>query len=154
MGGASLRGIRVLLIGSLALNLLFGGMLLGAFLRPDGPVMAPPPRPAAEAPLAALARALPPAERRAILGEARDRRGDRGRDQRETAASELAALLRADPFDPAAVSALIEEQARSVRESEAALRAALVERLGTMTPAERLALAERVEAEARRGGRR
>jgi uncharacterized membrane protein len=143
------RGLRILLVVSLALNLLVAGLVIGRLLdgRPDGG------RPmAVDLPLGPFARALSPEDRRMIgrdlLGDPALR--DMRRSVREADLAALAAVLRAEPFDSAAAAAVISGQSQKMRALEQAVEEALLARFAVMTPAERGALADRLMGEARR----
>lgn len=143
------RGLRVLLVVSLALNLAVAGLVVGRLVHghPGGG------RPmAVDLPLGPFARALSPEDRRAI---GRDLLGDPAlRDMRqslrEADIAALAEALRAEPFDSAAAAAVIARQSAKLRALEQAVEEALLSRFATMSAAERAALADRLVAETRR----
>ena len=60
-------------------------------------------------------------------------------------------LLRADPFDPDALRARMQEQNDFIARRQTLSRDLLVTRLSEMTPAERSAFADRLETTLRRG---
>ena len=66
-------------------------------------------------------------------------------------AAQLAAALRADPWDAAAVEALLLRQGARAEERFALGRRLFLERLGQMTPEARGALADRIERMLDRG---
>lgn len=140
------RSLRWLLILSLGLNLLVAGVVAGGLVR--GGFGGRPP--AVELALGPFARALSPEDRRAIAGDLLGRADlrDMRRSAREADVAALAAALRADPFDPAAVSAALAAQRDKLGRLEAAVEAALLARFTAMTPADRAALADRIAAEA------
>lgn len=142
--------MRWLLLASLALNLLVAGLVVGDALV-DGPRG---PRPTDLA-LGAVAEALEPSDRRAILHALRGRHDLRpfGREEPGAALAALAGAARADPFDRAAAEAALEAQGARVERAEAAVRAALLDHLAAMAPAERAAFADRLMAGARGAGR-
>lgn len=144
------RGVRWLLFASLALNLLVAGLVFGALLGDDRRGGRPRP---AELSLGPFARALEPGDRREVLRSLNDRPDLRppGREDWAAAFAEVVAALRAEPFDqPRAATALAEQSGR-VAEVERAVQEALLARLAAMTPAERTAFADRLEAELRKG---
>jgi len=98
-----------------------------------------------------LGRALLPEDRRAVVHDLR-RSGALGgmdRTARRQALEDTVALLRAEPFEPEALArGFSEQRARGGRVLEAG-HAALVARIAAMTPPERAALADRLEAESR-----
>lgn len=90
--------------------------------------------------------------RAAFLAEAPDYR-----DRREMAREEfqqLAEALRADPWDAARIDALIARHSARIAERVDLGRRLLVRRLEEMSPAERMALADRIDSEVVRGWRR
>jgi hypothetical protein len=142
------RGVRVLLLASLALNLLVAGLVLGDALAGGGP--GGPPR-RVEMSLGPLARALDEDDRRAILEDLRGRpefarRGPRGADL-----APILAALRAEPFDPDRARAAFAEQARVVAAAQGAAQEALLARLAAMSPEARAAVADRLEGGFRHG---
>jgi hypothetical protein len=74
---------------------------------------------------------------------------------REMAAdmSRLAAVLRAEPWDPAAADAVLTRQGARAAERFALGRRLFLERLGEMKPEARAALADRIERTAMRRGK-
>jgi uncharacterized membrane protein len=151
------RGLRLALIASLALNLLFLGLIAG------GAMTAAHRAPASHIgpDLRALWRALPDDTRQALRERFRDEAGEPRTDRGERRArmaereAELLALLRAEVFDAAAFSSLLESQREGVAMRSEMAQSLLVERLAQFTRAERAALAERYESRRARGsGRR
>ena len=144
------RGLRWLLIVSLALNLLVAGLVVGALARHGGPGGRPRP---AELSLGPFARALEPEDRRAVLRSLGDRPDLRppGREERAAHFAEVVAALRAEPFDQPRAAAALAEQSERVAAVEQAVQEALLARLAAMTPAERAAFADRLLAELRHG---
>lgn len=130
--------LRVIFALSLALNLLVVGLVAGVWWRggpPDGA------RIGGQA--AALYRALPGEDRRALRAEMRgtiDRGRLRIRDP-------LIAALKADPFDPAAVAAILVAQSDAQAQAQMRMRALWLDRIAAMSPAERAAYADRLEAD-------
>jgi len=154
------RRLRWLLVASLALNLLFAGLLAGGALRlwRDPPGSLPP---VASAPML-LWQALPDEDRRALReqrhpGDPAAGWRDRHRAMRAEVQAEVAtlrALLTAEPYDPAPLAVRLAE-ARD-RQSERGERAAarMLERIAAMSPAERTRLADRMERRALRRSER
>ncbi|GKY88604.1 periplasmic heavy metal sensor [Sinisalibacter aestuarii] len=152
--GASARPRRrwptVLLAVSLTANLLVLGLVAGAHLRDDRDARRfPPPdrtmlsdsgfRPFFEA---------MPRDARNALGMALRDRGAVFAPDRDTLAAELRemlAVMRAEPYDPAALEALLTVQHDRVEARFAAGRSVLSEQIATMSPAERRAYADRIE---------
>jgi len=146
------RGLRALLIASLALNLLFVGLAAGGAMRLwRGP---PQAEPAPASALMLLWRALPEDERRGLRGTERAAEGDRvsARERRElwrgrivAEIGELRTLLTADPFDRGALETRLNAaHAQQAARAEAAL-AQMLDRIEGMTPAQRAVMAERLE---------
>lgn len=137
--------VRVVLIVSLAFNLLILGVVAGGVLdgrRPGG-------MGGADLTLGAYARALDPADRRAIGRDLHDRmqsRPVRGAERAQAMADFLAAIS-ADPFDPAAVEQLFEDQRDRATGAMRLGQEALLARVEAMTPADRAAFAERLARE-------
>lgn len=149
------RRWRIVLALSLALNLAVAGMVAGVILRNSGviPGLAPPPV-ARDPGLGPFGAALTPEDRRAMrrafAGE-RDRVMSGLRADRADRAA-LITLLRAEPYDPAAVATvaarLVERQHERARIGQRLIEA----RLAAMTPDERRAFADRLEAAFARHG--
>ncbi len=144
-------GIRILLIVSLAFNLLILGVVAGGMLdgrRPGG-------MGGADMTLGAYARALDFEDRRAIgrdLHERMQSRPVRGAERAQAMADFLAAIS-ADPFDPAAVELLFEEQRDRATGAMRVGQEALLARVAAMTPAERAEFAARLSHELGSGRR-
>jgi hypothetical protein len=141
--------MKVLLVLSLALNLLVAGLVAGAALRhhdrDDGRMRerAEVPRDFVRSPLLAaldVGRELMGAE-----GSIRENRADlRARFER------LLVALRAEPFDRASIEAILDEQrAAGARRLERA-EAAVLDRLSAMSPEARAAYADRLDRSLRR----
>ncbi|MFN3972585.1 MAG: periplasmic heavy metal sensor [Gemmobacter sp.] len=141
------RWLRVALAVSLALNLAVAGVLLGAWLRKEAP-RAVAVRDLGFGPYAAaLTDADRTALRRALIARAPDLRGARAAMRDDMA--EVAAALRAEPFDAGALRMAMDRGAARTTEFIALGRTLLVNHIQSMTPESRLAFAERLE----RGGR-
>lgn len=144
------RWVSVLLVVSLALNLLVAGVVLGTVLRFHGGPGAAPPKFAP-----ALFRALPEKDRKALRADLEDehRRGARNRSEYF---EEMGDALRTVPFDAQAVRQLLDRQVRSNAETQSALQQKWLDRVAAMTDAERQAYANRLEkmAKSRREKRR
>jgi uncharacterized membrane protein len=147
--------MKVLLVVSLALNLLVAGLVVGASLRhhdrDDGRMRerAEVPRDFVRSPLLS---ALAAEDRRAVgrelmgaEGSIRENRADlRARFER------LLVALRAEPFDRTAVEAILDEQrAVGARRLERA-EDAVLDRLSAMSPEARAAYADRLDRSLRR----
>jgi hypothetical protein len=147
------RALRIALAVSLTVNLLILGLVLGAAFRHDRDGR----RDSALADVGfnPFVGALPPGERmelgRALVARAGDLRQNREALRQEFDA--LLALLRAEPFDLAAVRASVEAQQARLKERQDMGRDLLFERLAEMTPAQRAAFADALESALRRGPR-
>jgi uncharacterized membrane protein len=138
------RGLKIALALSLGLNLLIAGVVIGTLIGGAGR----PPGEVRDLGFGPFAEALSPEDRAALrqafLAEAPDLRGMR-RAMRSDMAGLLAAL-RADPFDPAALRAALDAQdARAQGRLDLGKRL-LADRLIALTPAERAAFADRLQA--------
>ncbi|WP_299747190.1 periplasmic heavy metal sensor [uncultured Tateyamaria sp.] len=142
--------VKILLGLSLAINLgiagLVGGIALsGGSLGGKGPGMgyAMP-----------YVLALPQEDRRAVFGVVRGNRDLPGRGVRRAVYGEMVALLKADTFDRAAVTAILERQARGVEQVQSVAQDEWLDRVAAMSDEERRAYAERVEEVVAKGGPR
>jgi hypothetical protein len=146
------RWLKAALVVSLALNLAVAGIVAGALLGERRDARRPPPAELArELGLGPYTRALDIADRRALGAAVRERvraasgpRAIRAEIRQDFA--QVLAALRAEPFDPGRVAALIAAQgarAEARRELGAAL---LLERLAAMDAGARAAYADRLEA--------
>lgn len=147
------RGLRIALIASLALNLLFVGLLAGGVMTGAQRHVAPIGGPD----LRALWRALPEDDRRAMRARFRDEANEPARiprTERRTQVAEgeaeMLALLRAETFDAAAFAALLESRRTTMATRAEAAQTAFVARLAELGAAERAAIAERYEAQRNR----
>ncbi len=144
--GSAPLWMRMLLVASLALNLLVAGVVLGHAIMDRDHGRGPRP---VELALGPFARAMDREDRRAILESLRGNPDLRplSRDQRAAAFGEILATLRAEPFDRNRAEAAISAQARKVQDLEQALQGAFLDRLAAMTPDQRVAFADRLQAE-------
>ncbi|MGP3697506.1 periplasmic heavy metal sensor [Rhodobacter sp. NSM] len=143
--------MRIALAVSVALNLAVVGMAGGAMWRFHSGEMRGPVRDLGFGP---FSEALAPEDRKEMRRAFLDQRGDFRmirREMREDFQSMLA-ILRAEPFDPAALQAVLDrQQQRGARTAELGARL-LGQRIGAMTPDERRAFADRLaESLTRRG---
>jgi uncharacterized membrane protein len=141
---AGKRTPRYLLIGSLALNLLVLGLVGGAILR-DGPGGFGGPR-GVDLTLGPIVEALAPQDRQAIRADLRAHEAlrIRPRQERQAMIAALQRALRADAYDPAAVEAALSMQRDRLAAVQVAGQQALVARINLMSPADRLAFADRL----------
>jgi uncharacterized membrane protein len=149
-GPAAPRWMKIALVVSVALNLSVAGLVLGAWLG-DGPHKGMP----RDLSFGPFSDALNDADRRALRKDLMGRAGE-FRSSREAARAEFVALLdalRAEPFDPAAMSsALTAIETRNAERLD--LGRSLIEtRLIGMSADERRAFADRLEKGLRRGGK-
>mgnify|MGYP001039269254 CR=1 FL=1 len=140
------------LIASLALNLFVAAAAVGAGMRhhrmPHGDVREVGFGPFTDA----LTREDRAALRDAFIATTPDFRAMRR--EAEAGFARLVASLRADPWDRAETEAVLAEQAVRTAERLDLGRKLLLERLETMTPQARAALADRIEAVTARGWRK
>ncbi|QQA43651.1 periplasmic heavy metal sensor [Pelagovum pacificum] len=143
------RFVRVIFVLSLALNLLVVGVIVGRLV--GGPKFGPPRFDMALGP---VGQAFEPADRRAIL------QGLRARDDLELPSrrdfrqfsGELLVLLRAEPFDEAALIEAMERQRRRFSGLFEAVQTETVEFIAGLNPDERAAFADRLEQSMDRRG--
>ncbi|MEO0938575.1 MAG: periplasmic heavy metal sensor [Pseudomonadota bacterium] len=140
--------LRITLAVSLALNLLIVGMVVGVFVRFGG---GPPPRAAVDFAVPYV-RALAPAQRRAVFRDVRARGEDAPmrRAARARSYATVVEALRAQPFDPAALKALVRAQAEGAAQLQRTAQAAWLGLVAQMSDAERAAYADRVAEFAQR----
>lgn len=145
------RWIKGLLFGSLALNLAFVGLIAGAVLRHDGPEHrgAHTPGPAAFG--QPYLRALPREARREMFRSLREADGFPDREERRAVYAEVIARLRSEPFDVAALAAVVSQQAEGSIAVQRAAQDAWLQIVAQMSPAERAAYAEAVSETLRQG---
>jgi uncharacterized membrane protein len=144
------RGVKIALALSLALNLVIAGVVAGAMLR-DGP----PKGGGRDFGLGPLSESLSREDRKALRQAFLERHPDIREDRREMQADfdALAAALRAEPFDPAAVDAALAAIAARNQSLLDSGRALVAERLKAMTAEDRAAFAERLDERTRRKGK-
>jgi len=134
------RLLKIALVVSLALNLAVAGLIAGAALkgRPD---------PGGRDGLWPYSRALPEPYRGDLMRSLRERRGDwiADREALGSTRAELAAALVAEPFDAAAVTALLARQRDRFTALADRGAALLVEQIARMSPEERQAYAAALE---------
>jgi uncharacterized membrane protein len=144
------RGLKIALVISVALNLAVAGLVLGAWLG-DGHRKGMP----RDLSFGPFSEALSDADRRELRKGLMSRAGE-FRSSREAARAEFEGLLvalRAEPFDPAAMTAALAAiETRNAERLE--LGRSLIEtRLTEMSTEERRAFADRLEKGLRRGGK-
>lgn len=147
------RGLRIALIVSLMANLLLVGILAGGVMRYarfDPPVPGQPD-------YRALWHALPDRAQDELRALSRERGfpGDHAsrpsREERrarfEAANARIIALLRAEPFDAEAFGAVLNGDREALERRLNAARRAFAEQVAHLSPAERQAMAARLEAD-------
>lgn len=141
------RWLKVVLFASLALNLAVIGLVIGAVLHgppgPDGRDRARAPSGMAFPYTRAFSDEAQGQLRRDYIERMRVQRAEQG--GREPTYPEVLALLRADPFDRAAFEAVLLRQFTRVEVSQAVGREVLLDRIATMSAADRSAYADRLE---------
>jgi len=140
--GAS-RLLKVVLFLSLALNLLIVGAVAGMILahRPgDDPRLR-------DAGLGPLAFVLDREQRDALRGQLKGHERDlrRNRVALRGDLQRLLQALRSDPFDPAVLQAILQDQARTVADRQQIGHQALVEAITAVSPDQRRDMADRIE---------
>jgi uncharacterized membrane protein len=148
-GGTPGRGLRIALALSLALNLVIAGAVGGALWR-GGPAAV-----GRDLGFGPLAGAFDKDDRAALRQALAARAGGLREGRRALAADmrAMAAAVRADPYDPAAVAAAFDRAAARAAERMALGRDVMLAHLAAMDPAARKAFADRLERVAgRRGG--
>jgi len=150
------RWMKIALVISLAFNLLVVGLVLGAALGRERHMdrhdrdRSEVPREFMRSPFLG---ALDPEDRRAVGRELRRDEGSLRENRAELRArfERLLAAIRTEPFDRAAIEAILDEQrAAGARRLEIAEQAVL-DRLSAMSPEARAAYAERLDRSLRRG---
>ena len=143
--------MRILLVASLALNLLIIGLVAGAAIR-GGPVARQVERSGGFGP---FPEALAPTERAEFMDRVRDAAPD-FRDNRRalrTAFSGVLEAVRADPFDPAALQAALEVQEAALKGRQRIAVEVVVAQISEMDAEARNAFADRLQDHIRRGGK-
>jgi uncharacterized membrane protein len=145
-------GLRVVLVISLALNLMVAGVVAGMVFSGRGP--------AGDAyrvdlSLGPFARALAPEDVVSIRNDLIDRRRDMRRDRRAMIADTrgLIVILRDDPYDANAAAEILLRQRALVADLQTIGQDLVLARIAQMAPETRTAFAGRLEREMRRMGR-
>lgn len=138
------RGVRIALILSLTLNLLIVGVVVGSILTHGG---RNDPRRVLNVGFGPYTEALAPEDRAALREGFLKSMPDVLKRRSETRAemARLADAIRAEPFDRAAVAAVMDDQAARIEERMQLGRNLLLDRLDVMGPEARRALADRME---------
>lgn len=146
---ASSRGLRLALAISVALNLAVAGVVGGAMLRADGPRSDAMPR---DLGFGFFGEALTPENRTDLRQRLRAESPGFLRERRAMA-DDLRAIvtaLRADPFDAAALDQAMQAQVARLRTRLDFGQDLLLDFLTDLSPTERQAIADRLEASAER----
>lgn len=146
------RWVMPLLFVSLAANLMIAGLVLGSILSPDSPRNRGEQGPARGVIGEPFIRALPKDERRALIRDVMQNRGQI-RESRESLRQRFEAflvVLRTDPYDPAEAARLLGEQRKVAVDRQEIGEALLMKRLEDMTPEQRIAYADALEKSLRR----
>lgn len=140
---------RIVLVVSLALNLAVVGMVAG-FAFSGGPKGGPARFDLTAGP---LTRAMDDDMRGDLRRVLRDSPAFERRNRGEMRADmvELVAVLRAEAFDSAAFRDALTRQRERLQQGQETVLAVVTEQISTMTPDERRAFADRLEAQLRRG---
>lgn len=144
------KGLRIALAISVALNLAVAGLFAGSFLHDRGG-----PRDVREIGFGPFSEALSREDRKA-LRRALFARMPEMRQARQEAAQDAQALLgvlRATPFDPAQLSAVLEAQRVRMAGRFEVGQGLMRDLLVAMTPEARLAFADRLEQRLQHGGK-
>lgn len=149
------RRWKIVLGLSLAMNLLFVGLIAGAVWRNGGEG----PRsfkggPELQSYAAPYVRALPRAERRALHQSIRAAHPRLGREARRAVYAQMLAALRADPFDAAAIQTILDEQRTAILGLQEAAQTQWMRAISDMTPEARAAYADRLQEVIEKAGRR
>ena len=143
------RWLRVALVVSLCVNVLFVGLAVGAALnfRKSGG----PPR-NFDVSVGVLGRAMTPEDRRAVGEALRALPHSHAPGRRDMAEvmRELTGLLRAEPFDAGAFAAALQRQGQLRLDVQSAGQGIVVARIAAMSAEERAAFADRIEDQLRR----
>lgn len=138
------RGLQLALAVSVGLNLAVAGLVAGAWLK-DGPHVS---RGANALGFGAFSAAFDPSDRRALRKALRDKGADMGagRTAGKAEFASLVAALRREPFNQAAVELALAAIADRNQARLELGRSLIESHLLAMSPADRLAFADRLEA--------
>lgn len=145
LGGMSVKGLKIALAASVALNIfaLVGGGTAWLMAKRVEEATVAGRTPGRSEPVWSVVEARPPAVREQVKRELRATALEARPDFEEARAArrEAIALTRSAQFDPVAVAALLERSRASEMRGRARLEAGAVETLGRLKPADRAALA-------------
>ena len=145
--------IKIVLGVSLALNFSIIGLIVGASMRFGGPN----PGPATISYAIPYVAALPREERRKVFRTVREQSSVKalpGRAERRDLYRQVLEALRADPFDAAAVEAVLAKQTSSMLSVQQAAQQAWLQRIGSFSTDDRVRYADRLEEILKKGPRR
>ena len=140
--------LKLLLAGSLALNLAIAGLAAGAVLRHKGGKPGPGGPPPSVGSM--LFRDLDRDTKDALRSQAQNGHGSYG-ERRRAETEAFVALLRAEPFNTAPLEQLLEGNAQKREGFQTAVRKAWLTKLADMSPEDRAEYADRVEQKMRHG---
>ncbi|MGR3616540.1 MAG: periplasmic heavy metal sensor [Paracoccaceae bacterium] len=133
--------VRILLIGSLGLNLLVAGIIGGSMYRVQSAREGRPPPPIG----AMLFRELSDKDRHELRAGSHAR-GKGFREERQAEGQAVAAALMAQPFDRAVLQKVLSEQAQSRETFQRRIQQAWLDRVEAMDDDERAAYGARLQA--------
>lgn len=146
------RRLKIVLAVSLALNLLFIGLIAGAAFRFGG--KGGTQGPSLQSYAAPYMRALPREQRKAMNETMRAEGAMPSRAARRKFYQDVLEALRADTFDPASVMAAMVTQRDVVSGAQTAAQTAWLKVVSDMSPAERIVYADALEERLKRSPRR
>ena len=146
------RRLKIVLAVSLALNLLFVGLIAGAAFRFGG--KGGPQGPSMQSYAAPYMRALPREQRKAMNQTMRAEGLMPSRAERGKFYQDVLGALRAETFDPASIMVAMGKQRDVVSGVQTAAQDAWLKVVSDMSPAERLVYADALEERLKRGPRR
>lgn len=150
---ATAMWVKIVLAGSLAVNLLVLGIVGGAFLSPDGPRSQRVDEAARDLGATPFVRSIDPADRRSVF-EAFRREAEplqRNREELRLRFEALLGALKAESFDGDEVASLMALQRTAATERQQIGERILIKYLSGLDREERLAYAKRLEDAVRRG---
>ncbi len=150
------RRFKIMLGLSLALNLLFVGLIAGAVWRNEGGAGMRPGGPAPQSYAAPYVQALPRADRRALNRSIRAAHPRLGREARRAVYGQMLTALRAEPFDTSAVQEVLDGQRSAILGVQEAAQSRWMAAISAMSDEQRRAYADRLQGliEKRRHHRR
>lgn len=140
--------LRALLVGSLALNLVVVGVVVGVLVKHGHPSGGP----RFDLTVGPLTRAMEEPQRDGVRAALRDRGVFRAMDRSamRTDQQDLIATLRADPFDDAAFRAILSRQRVRLAAGQETVADVVSDQIARMSAPQRAAFADRLGAQLRR----